>query len=63
MNKTLPEKFENDQTLQKISKPTLMIMSGKDNNVCNHAIERGFKKIGSQDKTLLGYDEVDHYIW
>ena len=40
-----------------------MVMCGKDMNVCNHAVEREFRNIGSLDKTLVGYDEVDHYIW
>jgi alpha-beta hydrolase superfamily lysophospholipase len=39
-----------------------MVRSGKDKVVCNSKIEEVYERLGTEDKTLITYDEVDHSI-
>jgi esterase/lipase len=56
------ERVENEELLENIRNSTLVITVGKDTVVDNKKTLQAFERLGTDDKQIISYEDVDHSI-
>lgn len=56
-------KLNSEPIVQSIRAATLFVVSGKDTVVNNSKTYEMYDQLGSPDKHLITYEDLDHAIW